>query len=150
MTTERIVYTRPDGGVSVVVPSPEWTGTMAELQAKVVPNDATLTEIVPVADVPSDRRLRNAWKQGEQGAKVGVDMVKGKDIVHELRRAAREVEFKPHDDIIAKQIPGADAVAAEAARAAIRTKYDQMQTDVDAATVPTDLITIIETNNLSQ
>jgi hypothetical protein len=33
-----------------------------------------------------------------------------------------------------KQIPGADATEAEAARAAIRTKYDTMQTAINSAT----------------
>ena len=33
-----------------------------------------------------------------------------------------------------KQIPGADATEAEAARVAIRTKYSEMQTAINAAT----------------
>ena len=32
-----------------------------------------------------------------------------------------------------KQIPGADATEAEAARVAIRTKYSEMQTAIDSA-----------------
>ena len=32
-----------------------------------------------------------------------------------------------------KQIPGVDATEAEAARAAIRTKYSEMQTAIDSA-----------------
>jgi hypothetical protein len=32
-----------------------------------------------------------------------------------------------------KQIPGVDSTAAEAARAAIRTKYSTMQTAIDSA-----------------
>jgi hypothetical protein len=43
-----------------------------------------------------------------------------------------------------KQIPGADAVAAEAARAAIRTKYEQAQTAIDAATTPDESKTALE------
>jgi hypothetical protein len=44
----------------------------------------------------------------------------------------REQEFAPHDAVIAKQIPNKTAEA-EAARAAIRDKYAQMQTAIDLA-----------------
>jgi hypothetical protein len=82
--------------------------------------------------IPSDRTFRNAWVAN--GAAVDVDLDQAKSIGHDKRRAARAEEFKPHDEVIMKQIPGADAVAAEAARAAIRTKYEQVQTAIDAAT----------------
>lgn len=64
---------------------------------------------------------------------ITVNMNKAKDIAHGMRRDARAEEFKPHDEIIAKQIPGADAVAAEAARQAIRDKYAAIQSDIDEA-----------------
>ena len=64
---------------------------------------------------------------------ITVNIDKAKVIAHDKRREARTEEFKPHDEIIMKQIPGADATAAEAARAAIRTKYDTMQTAIDSA-----------------
>ena len=64
---------------------------------------------------------------------ITINITKAKTIAHDVRRAARAEEFKPHDEIIMKQIPGADATAAEAARAAIRTKYTEMQTAIDAA-----------------
>ena len=62
-----------------------------------------------------------------------INIDKAKTIAHDVRRSARTEEFKPHDEIIMKQIPGADSTAAEAARAAIRTKYDTMQTAIDSA-----------------
>ena len=43
-----------------------------------------------------------------------------------------------------KQIPGNDAVEAEAARAAIRTKYETMQTDIDAAATPAEIKALLE------
>jgi hypothetical protein len=52
--------------------------------------------------------------------KINVD--KAKAIGHDMRRAARAEEFKPFDEAIAKQIPGA-ADGAEAERQAIREKY---------------------------
>ena len=64
---------------------------------------------------------------------ITINIDKAKTIAHDKRREARTNEFKPHDEIIMKQIPGADSTAAEAARAAIRTKYTEMQTAIDAA-----------------
>ena len=64
---------------------------------------------------------------------ITINIDKAKAITHDARRAAREKEFQPFDAVIMKQIPGNDAAVAEAARAAIRTKYADIQTAVDAA-----------------
>jgi hypothetical protein len=63
---------------------------------------------------------------------ITVNIEKSKAIAHDKRREARSEEFKPYDEAIAKQIPG-QMEGAEAARAAIRTKYADMQTAIDAA-----------------
>jgi hypothetical protein len=70
---------------------------------------------------------------------ITVNIDKAKAIAHDRRRVARAEEFKPHDDLIMKQIPGADAVAAEAARAAIRAKYSDMQNQIEAAVTPDEI-----------
>ena len=70
---------------------------------------------------------------------IRIDITKAKSIAHDMRRAARADEFKPHDEIIMKQIPGVDAVAAEAARQAIRDKYSAMQTAIDTAATPDEI-----------
>ena len=64
---------------------------------------------------------------------IVIDVNKAKTIAHDMRRAAREEEFKPLDAVIMKQIPGVDAAQAEADRQAIRDKYAAMQADIDAA-----------------
>ena len=64
---------------------------------------------------------------------IVVNLDKAKNIAHSIRREAREQEFAPHDAVIAKQIPGKSAVEAEAARQAIRDKYAEVQTQIDAA-----------------
>ena len=63
---------------------------------------------------------------------ITINVAKAKTIAHDIRRAAREEEFKPYDDVIAKQIPE-QAEGAEAARVAIRAKYATMQTAIDSA-----------------
>jgi len=75
---------------------------------------------------------------------IVTNMTKAKDIAHEMRRAKRAEEFAPHDEVIMKQIPGADADAAEAARVAIRTKYETVQTDIDTAINEVELRNIVE------
>ena len=70
---------------------------------------------------------------------ITINMDKAKNIAHDMRRAARAEEFKPHDEIIMKQIPGVDAQQAEAARQAIRDKYAAIQAQIDAATTPDEI-----------
>ena len=67
---------------------------------------------------------------------ITVNMDKAKAVGHDIRRAKREDEFAPLDAIIAKQIPGKDAQAAEAERQVIREKYAAIQTEIDAASTP--------------
>ena len=77
---------------------------------------------------------------------ITVNLDKAKEIAHEKRRAARAEEFAPHDEVIAKQIPGVSAEEAEAARQAIRTKYEAMQTAMDAATTADELKALLPDN----
>jgi hypothetical protein len=63
---------------------------------------------------------------------ITINVDKAKAVAHDIRRAARSVEFKPYDDVIAKQIPG-QADGAEAARVLIRARYATMQTAIEAA-----------------
>jgi len=130
----RIIYTNNEGGVSVIHPTGELS--IEEVAAKDVPPGVDY-EIVEDDAIPSDRTFRGAWTAN--GAAVEVDLSAAKLIGHDMRRAARAAEFAPHDDIIAKQIPGMDATVAEAARQAIRDKYATMQDDIDAAVTPEEI-----------
>ena len=70
---------------------------------------------------------------------IRVNVEKAKAVAHDMRRAARAAEFAPHDEVIAKRIPGAAEAEAEAARAAIRAKYADMQVAIDAAATPDEI-----------
>jgi hypothetical protein len=61
---------------------------------------------------------------------IAVNLEKAKAIAHDKRRAARDAEFAPLD--IKATIPS-QAAAAEAARQAIRDKYNVIQAAIDAA-----------------
>ena len=71
---------------------------------------------------------------------ITINITKAKTVAHDIRRAARSVEFQPYDEAIAKQIPG-QAEGAEEARAAIRAKYATMQTAIDAASTVDEIKT---------
>jgi hypothetical protein len=75
-----------------------------------------------------------------------IDIDKAKAIGHDMRRAARAEEFKPHDEAIAKQIPG-QMEGAEVARQVIREKYAAMQTQIDAAATPEEIKTALRITN---
>jgi hypothetical protein len=64
--TQRIIYPNDDGGVSILIPAPEYleTHTIEELAAKDVPAGKPY-KIVDVSDIPSDRTFRDAWEYQE-------------------------------------------------------------------------------------
>jgi hypothetical protein len=72
---------------------------------------------------------------------IKVNIAKAQDIANDLRRAARSAEFAPLD--IKATIPS-EAAAAEEARAAIRTKYEDMQVAIASASDVASLKTIVE------
>jgi hypothetical protein len=131
---KRILYTNAEGGLSVVIPAPadqrpgeSEADFLARVALLAVPEGVAF-EIVPVAVIPSDRTFRNAWRAS--GKTVVHDMPAAREIAHTMRRAARDKEMAPLD--IQATIP-AMAEQAEAARQAIREKYDAMQIAIEAA-----------------
>ena len=134
----RIIYTNNEGGISIIIPTGELS--IEEVATKDVPA-GTPYEIVEDDAIPSDRTFRSAWVMGD--CCVEHDLDGCRQIGHDLRRAARAAEFQPHDDVIAKQIPGVSAAEAEAARQEIRDRYAEVQTAVDAATSPDEIKTAL-------
>jgi hypothetical protein len=61
---KRIIYPNTEGGVSILIPSPNWRGTIEELAIKDVPAGLSY-KIIDVSDIPSDRTFRNAWEYQE-------------------------------------------------------------------------------------
>ena len=76
---------------------------------------------------------------------ITINMDKAKAIGHDMRRAKREAEFAPYDATIMKQIPGADAKAAEEARKQIRFKYALIQDAINIAATPDEIKEALET-----
>ena len=94
----RILYTNDEGGVSVVVPVPSWTGTMEELAAKVVPENEPY-KIVEDSVVPTDRTFRGAW---ENYAAITVSLAKAKEITKARLREERKPLLEAQDVLFMK------------------------------------------------
>lgn len=74
---------------------------------------------------------------------IAINIDKAKAISHDVRRAKRSEEFAPLDEVIAKQIPGADVAAIEASRQEVREKFAEIQTQIEAAATADELKAII-------
>jgi hypothetical protein len=71
---------------------------------------------------------------------IVINMDKARQIAHEKRRAARSEEFAPLD--IKATIP-TEAASAEIDRQAVRSKYEDLQERMDAASTPEELKVIL-------
>ena len=69
----RIIYHTDDGGVAILIPTPECLAehTIEKIADKDVPAGKAY-KIVDVADVPSDRTFRSAWEVDEATLTDGV------------------------------------------------------------------------------
>lgn len=122
MTTKRIIYTRPDGGVSIIGPAPEFIagfdGTedeaLAFIQAKDVPADAVDAVQVDETIIPTDRTYRNAWRQA--GGNISVDMPAARVIHANHIEAAKR---KLARDLIEREMMGENVTAEKTALRAI-------------------------------
>lgn len=57
----RIIYPTDDGGVAILIPSPDCGLTIEEIAAKDVPAGKPY-KIIDVTNLPTDRTFRNAWE----------------------------------------------------------------------------------------
>ena len=62
--SQRIIYQNDNGGISIIVPSPDCELTIEEIAAKDVPAGKEY-KIVDVSEIPEDRTFRNAWEWSE-------------------------------------------------------------------------------------
>ena len=60
----RFIYTRDDGGISIVCPSDNCALTLEQIKDKDCPKDRTVYTVNKSA-VPTDRSFRNAWTYTE-------------------------------------------------------------------------------------
>jgi len=121
-----------------------------------VPNGITHAQVM--AQLPNavlqdgslpDGRLFRAWDMDSDG-NVTVDIAKGKELLHNVRRAKRAKQFESDLDVLdrkAKGIPLASGESSETALASM-TSYkedtdDVRQAAIDAAVTEQDLVELI-------
>ena len=61
---KRFVYTRDDGGISIVIPADNTDLTLDEIKDKTCPSGKTVYTVDKSA-IPTDRSFRNAWTYTE-------------------------------------------------------------------------------------
>lgn len=137
MTNQRIIYSTPDGGVAVVIPTGELP--IDQVLAKDVPNGVTGL-IVDATAIPSDRSFRNAWKRN--GRKVETDMVKARDIHRDRIRAARGSRLTALDVELQRELenPMPNTAAIVDQKRALRDAPADPK--IDTAKTPEDLKTL--------
>lgn len=69
--SKRILYKNEEGGVSIVVPSPNTVISIEQIALKDVPTGVPF-KIVDTTEVSSDRTFRNAWEVDEADMTDGV------------------------------------------------------------------------------
>lgn len=101
------MYTRPDGGVSIVTPVDKAQIEInlnrqltdeeyeAHVRERSIPVDATNVTTIEDADIPSNREFRDAWKQSDN--KIDFDLEKARNIQLERMRVAREPKLAQLD-----------------------------------------------------
>ena len=109
---KKIIYTRPDGGLSVVHPATfHGSEEIPEEQAvqrswAKLPTDAINPQVVEESAIPADRNFRNAWEQASN--KVAVNMAKARDLHRQKMREARKPKLEALD---VEQLRGRDVEA---------------------------------------
>jgi hypothetical protein len=125
---KRIAYTRPDGGVSIVIPA---SGVdIAHIMAKDVPANAS--NVTVIEDAPSDRSFRDAWTF--DGKSFGHDIAIAREI-HRNRLRAQRAPLLADLDVAYARADEAGDVAAKAKIAADKQALRDITTDpaIDAA-----------------
>jgi hypothetical protein len=98
----KIIYTRPDGGLSIVNPIRNTLGetltTDAEIEQRAwdkLPDDAINSQYVDESVIPTDRTFRNAW--AVEAGNVVVDIDKAKVLTKDRLRAERKPLLEAQD-----------------------------------------------------
>ena len=103
----KIIYKTPEGTVSVIIPTSEWSGSMEELAQKDVPTGLKY-KIVEDSVIPTDRTFRNAWEV-DTDFKISENFTKAKDITKDRLRLERKPLLEAEDvKFMQAQETGAD------------------------------------------
>ncbi len=130
-----IVFTREDGGVSVV--NPVDGIPLERIIERAVPKGFAYS-IVDESEVSTDRTFRNAWKF--DGRKIEVDMPKARELVKEKLRQQRAPLLAALDIEFMQALEGSDAAKAKDIKDRKQKLRDvTAHPDIEKAKTPEDL-----------
>jgi hypothetical protein len=126
--TKIILFTRPDGGVSVLNLTPETLSKFETedeaidyVRRKDVPDDATKVRVIDKSAIPAKRTFRDAWIDGTD--KAVTDRSKASAIHMNRIREVRNAELAKEDINFQKAIEADDA----SAKTAVATKKQTLR-----------------------
>jgi hypothetical protein len=104
---KKLIFTRPDGGISVVIPNSKEKierilGKLTDEQYKAhikssIPKDATNIREVDDADIPASREFRDAWVDVTAEPKIDICCKKARDIQLTKLRSDRNKKLEKLD-----------------------------------------------------
>lgn len=131
MNQQVIVFTRPDGGLSILHPTGQLP--ISELLTKDVPEDCQSTaRITSKSSIPSDRTFRNAWM--DQDNQIAVNMDSAKTIWLDKWRKARKTELEKLDIEFSKALGQQNQDAASLIESKRQALRDITQIDLSEVT----------------
>jgi hypothetical protein len=134
MINTRIAYTQEDGSVAIVMPTPEFCACpdsdVYKLARKSMPL-GTHFEVLDVADIPTDRYFRNAWRLGAPLSKsIDIDEKRAREIHVANLRITRGEKLKEQDIEYQKALELNDTVKMQSI-ASKKQKLRDMPGEVD-------------------
>lgn len=105
---KKIIYSRLDGGVSIVVPAPKEMlekalGPMTtqeyedHVRTRSIPAEATNVRDLEDVDIPTSREFRDAWEDSQTGTQIDISLEKAKEIQLKKLRVLRDTALKEND-----------------------------------------------------
>lgn len=117
---KKIIYTRIDGGVSVVIPAPKAQlekvlGPLTEYRYKKhvedrsIPVNAINVRYVNDSDIPTSREFRGAWVDSSSESKIDICCEKAKEVGLKRLREVRNVKLAKTDIDMTRALESNDA-----------------------------------------
>lgn len=142
----KLIYTRPDGGVSIVAVVPKanievMLGSISDKEYldhvhKVsIPEDATNIREIEDADIPENREFRESWVDVNNSGQLSIDLLKAKDLQLAAMRVVRNAQLVSLDaDSLKAMETKSDDSGVLAQKQALRDATEALK-DLDVTTL---------------